>query len=55
MCPVCLATVGLYVAGGASAGGITTYWPPDCCADDAIDTPLMEGEQSDDEARDRDT
>ena len=23
--PVCLATVGLYVAGGASAGGITTY------------------------------
>jgi hypothetical protein len=25
MCPVCLATVGLYVAGGASAGGITTY------------------------------
>jgi hypothetical protein len=25
MCPVCLATVGLYVAGGNSAGGITTY------------------------------
>jgi hypothetical protein len=25
MCPVCLATVGLYVAGGVSAGGITTY------------------------------
>jgi len=25
MCPVCLATMGLYVAGGASAGGITTF------------------------------
>ncbi len=25
MCPVCLATMGLYVAGGVSAGGITTY------------------------------
>jgi len=25
MCPVCLTTVGLYVAGGVSAGGITTY------------------------------
>jgi hypothetical protein len=25
MCPVCLATVGLYLAGGVSAGGITTY------------------------------
>ena len=25
MCPVCLATVGLYVAGGVSAGGITSY------------------------------
>jgi hypothetical protein len=25
MCPVCLATIGLYVAGGVSAGGITTY------------------------------
>jgi hypothetical protein len=25
MCPVCLATVGLYVAGGVSGGGITTY------------------------------
>ena len=25
MCPVCLATLGLYVAGGVSAGGITTY------------------------------
>jgi hypothetical protein len=23
MCPVCLATVGLYVAGGVSAGGVT--------------------------------
>jgi hypothetical protein len=25
MCPVCVATVGLFVAGGASAGGITSY------------------------------
>jgi hypothetical protein len=25
MCPVCLATIGLYLAGGVSAGGITTY------------------------------
>jgi hypothetical protein len=25
MCPVCLATMGLYVAGGVSAGSITTY------------------------------
>ena len=25
MCPVCLVTMGLYVAGGVSAGGITTY------------------------------
>jgi hypothetical protein len=25
MCPVCLATTGLFVAGGASAGSITTY------------------------------
>jgi hypothetical protein len=25
MCPVCLTTIGLYVAGGVSAGGITTF------------------------------
>jgi hypothetical protein len=25
MCPVCLATVGLYLAGGVSAGGLTAY------------------------------
>ena len=25
MCPVCLTTMGLYAAGGVSAGGITTY------------------------------
>jgi hypothetical protein len=25
MCPACLAAMGLYAAGGASAGGITTY------------------------------
>ena len=25
MCPMCLATMGLYVAGGVSAGSITTY------------------------------
>ena len=33
MCPVCLATMGLYVAGGVSAGGITTYLAVDCCAE----------------------
>jgi hypothetical protein len=25
MCPVCLTTVGLYIAGGVSAGGLATY------------------------------
>ena len=25
MCPVCLATTGLYVAGGVSAGGVTAF------------------------------
>jgi hypothetical protein len=25
MCPVCLATSGLYVAGGLSAGAVTTF------------------------------
>ena len=25
MCPACLTTFGLYVAGGLSAGGFTTY------------------------------
>jgi len=25
MCPVCLATIGLYVAGGVSTGGITAF------------------------------
>jgi len=25
MCPVCLATMGLYVAGGVSAGGLSAY------------------------------
>ena len=25
MCPMCLSAMGLYVAGGVSAGGITTY------------------------------
>jgi hypothetical protein len=25
MCPACLTAVGLYVAGGVSAGGLTTY------------------------------
>jgi hypothetical protein len=25
MCPVCLATSGLYVAGGVSAGAVTTF------------------------------
>lgn len=70
MCPVCLATMGLYVTGGVSAGGITTYLAPDCRADDAINPNRShhggrkgtndeghpkEGEKSDDEAHDRDT
>jgi hypothetical protein len=25
MCPVCLATTGLYIAGGVSGGGVTTF------------------------------
>ncbi len=25
MCPVCLATSGIYVAGGVSAGGVATF------------------------------
>jgi hypothetical protein len=25
MCPACLSAVGLYLVGGVSAGGITTY------------------------------
>ena len=54
MCPVCLATVGLYVAGGVSAGGITGYLATRLLSRDAINTP-KEGEKSDDEARDRDT
>jgi len=59
MCPVCLATMGLYVAGGVSGGGIAGY----------LATRLLhvgrkgpndeghpkEGEKSDDEAHDRDT
>jgi hypothetical protein len=59
MCPVCLATMGLYVAGGVSAGGMTGY----------LATRLLnvgrnganaqrhpkEGEKSDDKAHDRDT
>ena len=54
MCPVCLATVGLYVAGGASAGGITTYLTTRLLRRDAINTP-KEGEKGDDEAHDRNT
>ena len=57
MCPVCLATMGLYVAGGVSAGGITTYLATRLLrrrrVDDAINP--KEGEKSDDEAHDRDT
>jgi len=54
MCPVCLATVGLYVAGGASAGGITAYLADRLLRRDAINTP-KEGEKSDDKAHDWDT
>jgi hypothetical protein len=65
MCPVCLATIGLYVAGGVSAGGITTYLatrsrrrPRDQHVgwkrtNDG--KPPKEGEKRDDEAHDRDT
>ena len=34
MCPVCLAMSGLYNADGVSAGAVTTFWPPSCCASD---------------------
>ena len=65
MCPVCLATMGLYVAGGVSAGGITTYLATGLLRrrrdqHESI-TPTndeghsKEGEKSDDEAHDRDT
>ncbi len=54
MCPVCLATMGLYVAGGVSAGGITTYLADKLLRRDAINTP-KKGDKSHDEAHDRDT
>ena len=34
MCRVCLALSGLYIAGEVSAGAVTTFWPPSCCASD---------------------
>lgn len=70
MCPVCLATMGLYVAGGVSAGGITTYLATgllrrrrdeheSVTSTDGKGTSdeghPKEGEKSDDEAHDRDT
>ena len=58
MCPVCLATMGFYVAGAVSAGGITTCLAARC-ADEAIDTPMnrhpKEGGKTDGEAHDRNT
>ena len=41
MCPVCLATMGLDVAGGVSAGDITTYLATRLLPDDAINTPVI--------------
>ena len=65
MCPVCLATMGLYVAGGVSAGGITTYLAAKLLPTTRStridhkgtndDGHPKEGEKSDDEAHDRDT
>jgi len=56
MCPVCLATMGLYVAGGASAGGITSYLATRLLRKGTNDEGHpKEGEKSDDEAHDRDT
>jgi hypothetical protein len=62
MCPVCLATMGLYLAGGISAGGITTYLTARVLRErrhqhESI-TPtdtLEDRRKSDDEARHRDT
>jgi len=57
MCPVCLATVGLSVAGGVSAGGIGAYLAANLLnlgrtrTHDAGHT--KEGEKSDDDAHDR--
>ena len=59
MCPVCLATMGLYVAGGVSAGGITVYLAANLLNVGRTRTNdaghPKEGEKSDDEAHDRDT
>ena len=58
MCPMCLATMGLYVAGGASAGGITAYLAtrlPHVGRKGTNDEGHpKEGEKSDDDAHDRD-
>ena len=54
MCPVCLATMGLYVAGGVSAGGITGYLATRLLPKGTIDAGHpKEGEKSDDTAHDR--
>ena len=54
MCPVCLATMGLYVAGGVSAGGITGYLATRLLPKGLNDAGHpKEGEESDDEAHDR--
>ena len=54
MCPVCLATMGLYVAGGVAGGGITAYLATRLLGANNAGHP-KEGEKSDDEAHDRDT
>jgi len=54
MCPVCLATISLYVAGGVSAGGITSYLVTRLLPKGTIDAGhSKEGETSDDNAHDR--
>jgi hypothetical protein len=59
MCPVCLATVGLYVAGGVSAGGVTGYLATRLLNVGRKETNderhANEGERNHDEAHDRDT
>jgi hypothetical protein len=56
MCPVCLATMGLYVAGGVSVGGITSYLATRLLPKGPNDEGhSKEGEKSDDKAHDRDT
>jgi len=56
MCPVCLATIGLSVVGGVSAGGITGYLATRLLPKETNDEGHpKEGEKSHDEAHDRHT